>query len=167
MEIKGFIDEDFCNFQLPSMYIAFPHCSFKCDKENGYDLCQNARLAKEKSMYIEKEELIERYLKNDLTKAIVFGGLEPFDDSLSIVPFIDCLRWQYQCNDPIVIYTGYTEEEVINFPCWEDIKKYNNIIIKFGRYRPNQKPHFDEVLGVKLCSDNQYAKEFNHEDTPV
>jgi hypothetical protein len=34
---------------------------------------------------------------------------------------------------------------------------YKNIIIKYGRYIPNQTPHYDEVLGVYLASDNQYA----------
>ena len=35
---------------------------------------------------------------------------------------------------------------------------YKNIIIKYGRYIPNQTPHRDEVLGVNLASDNQYAE---------
>ena len=35
---------------------------------------------------------------------------------------------------------------------------YSNIIIKFGRFIPNREPHFDEVLGVNLASNNQYAK---------
>jgi hypothetical protein len=43
---------------------------------------------------------------------------------------------------------------------WKNIKNCGNIIVKFGRYRPNQEPHFDKVLGVELASDNQYAKEF-------
>lgn len=55
----------------------------------------------------------------------------------------------------VVIYTGYTQDEV------EDevklLSEFENIIIKFGRFRPNQTPHRDEVLGVNLVSDNQYA----------
>jgi len=35
-----------------------------------------------------------------------------------------------------------------------------NIIVKFGRYRPNQEKHYDKILGVFLASDNQYAKEY-------
>ena len=27
--------------------------------------------------------------------------------------------------------------------------------LKFGRFKPNHTPHYDEVLGIKLCSDNQ------------
>ena len=52
-----------------------------------------------------------------------------------------------------------TEEEVKEKFNW--IYLYKNIIIKYGRYRPNQKPHYDEVLGVNLISDNQYAKAYN------
>ena len=38
------------------------------------------------------------------------------------------------------------------------LKKYDNIIIKFGRYLTNQKSKFEPLLGVTLVSDNQYAK---------
>ena len=37
------------------------------------------------------------------------------------------------------------------------LSRFDNIIIKFGRFVPNQTPHCDEVLGVKLVSNNQYA----------
>ena len=40
----------------------------------------------------------------------------------------------------------------------EKLKQFRNIIVKFGRYRPGQKPHMDEVLGVELANDEQYAK---------
>ena len=36
--------------------------------------------------------------------------------------------------------------------------KWENIIIKFGRYIPNQEKHYDDVLGIELASDNQYAE---------
>lgn len=41
------------------------------------------------------------------------------------------------------------------------LKKYKNIIVKFGRYIPNQKKHFDPVLGVELASDNQHAEKLS------
>jgi hypothetical protein len=147
------------------MFLIFPTCSFKCDRECGKPICQNSSLVQESEIEIETRELIYRYIKNSITHAVVCGGLEPMDSWDDLWSFICVFRGFSK--DPIIIYTGYTEEEVMAFPCWEDIKKYSNIIIKFGRYRPNQNPHFDEVLGVKLCSDNQYAKEFNHEDTPM
>ena len=34
---------------------------------------------------------------------------------------------------------------------------FKNIIIKFGRYIPNQQAHYDDILGVNLASNNQYA----------
>ena len=34
---------------------------------------------------------------------------------------------------------------------------FENIVCKFGRYRPGQKSHYDPILGVNLISDNQYA----------
>ena len=36
--------------------------------------------------------------------------------------------------------------------------KVYNIIVKFGRYFKGDKPHYDEVLGIKLASNNQYGK---------
>ena len=175
MKIKGVIEEDFVNFKLPSMYIAFPSCTFKCDKENKCQLCQNWSLTKEPTKEISKEDLIERYIKNPLSEAFVLGGLEPFDSEFDLFSFIDCVRRKYECNDPIVIYTGYTEEEIekgrfgtkyseeMQKQYWKDIKDSGNIIVKFGRFRPNNEPHFDDILGVNLSSDNQYAKLYKGE----
>ena len=38
------------------------------------------------------------------------------------------------------------------------LKKYKNIIVKFGRFIPNQEKQYDEVLGVYLASNNQYGE---------
>lgn len=171
MKIKGITDECFSDYKLPAMFIAFPKCSLKCDKENGTNYCQNSKLLEEKTSDIDKKVLIERYLKNPLTKAVVCGGLEPFDSELDLLPFIDCLRRQYECNDKIIIYTGYTEEEITTghwgngtpeeqIHYFNSLIDYGNIIIKYGRFRPNEEKHFDEILGVNLSSLNQYAKEY-------
>ena len=61
-----------------------------------------------------------------------------------------------QCNDVIVIYTGYNKKE--DFLVENMIRKYHNIIIKWGRYIVGHKPHYDEALGIMLASDNQYAE---------
>ena len=175
MIVKGIIDEDFVNYRKPSMYIAFPRCTFKCDKYNQCEICQNSSLAKEKDIEITKEALIERYLANPITQAIVLSGLEPFDSVLDLISFISCVRNDYKCNDDIVIYTGYTEKELTsghydggtpevltNF--YQFICGFPNIIIKFGRFVMSDTPHFDEVLGVSLASNNQYAKEVSQHD---
>ena len=48
------------------------------------------------------------------------------------------------------------EEEIKNQ--LQYLRAYRNIIVKFGRFVPNQQSHYDETLGVYLASDNQYAK---------
>ena len=159
MLIKGLKDEDFVNYKKPSMFIIMPYCSFKCDKENGCNLCQNSRLAQEPEMNMPIFAIVARYKENPITKAIVCGGLEPFDSSYNLSNLVHVFR-QYT-NDDIVIYTGYTEEELAENEAHKTICGYSNIIIKYGRFRPNQQPHYDEVLGVKLTSDNQYAKRYN------
>ena len=154
MLIKGLTDEDFVNYKKPSMYIAFPNCSFKCDREAGCAICQNSALANEMDIDISLIEIVSRYVKNPITKALVFGGLEPFDSMVDLFAIIIELR--NYTNDDIVIYTGYTEQEIKRHV--NKLQQYKNIIIKFGRFVPNQEKHYDEVLGVELASPNQYAR---------
>ena len=157
MIIKGITDEDFVNYKKSSMMIAFPYCTFKCDKECGRVVCQNSPLANEPNIEIETEQLIERYLNNGITEAIVCAGLEPLDSFDELSKFILYLRDQYHCNDDVVIYTGYNKEEIPKNHI-KELSNCINVIIKYGRYIPNQEPHYDEVLGVNLASDNQYAE---------
>ena len=159
MIIKGIIDECIGDYKKTSMYVAMPYCSFKCDKENGMSLCQNSNLSNEPNIEISFEDLILRYKQNPLTEAIIFSGLEPLDSFEDINNFIKMFR--LFSDDDIVIYTGYTENEILTRFQGSAILREKNIIIKCGRYRPNQKPHYDELLGVNLASDNQYAVRYN------
>ena len=154
MIIKGIIDEDFINYKKPSMIIEFPYCSFKCDHECGQQVCQNSSLVNEPNISISIYKIIDRYLHNPITKAIVCQGLEPFDSKDDLYVFLDCFR--KQTGDPVIIYTGYTEKELQSEI--SILQNLGNIIIKFGRFIPNKPHKFDEVLGVELASDNQYAK---------
>ena len=158
MKIKGLVDEDFVNYKKPSMYIAFPQCSFKCNKECGRQVCQNMSLINEKNIDINIKEIINRYINNPITKAIVCGGLEPFDSWDDLKCLIINLR--YFSNDDIVIYTGYNETELskgkIDF-----FKLYPPIIVKYGRYIPNEDSYFNEELGVKLVGKNQYTVRYH------
>lgn len=156
MEIKGIIHEDFVNYKVCSMTIAMPYCTFKCDKECGSNVCQNSKLVKDPTLDIPAAKIIDQYLYNPLSHAIVFQGLEPFDSYNDIYYFIYALRFIFKNNDPVVIYTGYNKDEISSKI--DDLLKFSNIIIKFGRYIPGQKPHYDEILGVNLASDNQYAE---------
>lgn len=156
MIIKDIIDEDFVNYKKPSMTIAFPYCSFKCDKECGRAVCQNSPLINEPNIDISYDDICKRYLNNPITEAIVFQGLEPIDSISDVINLIMWFRIKYNCLDDIIIYTGFNKDEID----WviDKLKWMDNIIIKYGRYIPDQKPHYDEVLGVNLASDNQYAE---------
>ena len=156
MILKGISTENITDYKKICLYLAFPHCSFKCDKEAGCNVCQNSALASSANIEINEDKIIDNYIKNDLTSAIVFGGLEPFDDVDQLFSFIKKLR--EKTNDEVVIYTGYTKEELSQMGYINQLKNYPNIIIKFGRFIPNQEKHFDEILGVSLASLNQYAE---------
>ena len=155
MLIKQLVDEDFINYKKPSMFIGFPTCTFKCEKECGEHCCQNSALAQTTPIYVDINTIVHRYIKNPITHSIVCGGLEPFDSWDDLLQLIVALR---NCtNDDIVIYTGYDENEVQSK--LTVLKKFSNIIIKFGRFIPNQVSHYDDILGVNLSSNNQYAKD--------
>lgn len=159
MLIKSIKDEDFVNYKKPSMYIATTTCTFKCCKECGNDgsMCQNMPIYSMPNIDFDNAKLIQRYLRNDITSAIVISGLEPFDTFEDMLTFVQELR--QHTYDDIVIYTGYNEDEVADKI--KQLKVYKNIIVKFGRYIPNQESHFDKVLEVELASLNQYAKKIS------
>ena len=156
MRIKTIKDEDFINYKVPSMFIGTISCGGKCCIESGVPIstCQNDFWRSAKVIDIPDDQIVNRYLLNQFTSAIVFGGLEPFeqfDELLSLVK-----KFREKTTDTIVIYTGYNEDEIT-----EEIELLSDvpgIIVKFGRYIPNAKPKFDVELGVTLASDNQYAK---------
>lgn len=154
MIIKGVRDYDISNFKIPSLFIAFPNCTFKCEKECGMQVCQNSTLATSPNIDISIEKLVEIYDSNPLTKAVVMGGLEPFDSFEDIIKFLCVFREKH--NDIVVIYTGYNKGEIQKkIAC---LMPYKNIIIKYGRFIPNDTPRYDNILGVELASHNQYAE---------
>lgn len=158
MKLRGLIEEDFTNYKLPSMFLITPYCDFKCCTELGNNICQNLDIIKEPIVEIDADKLIKRYFQNSITGAIVFGGLEPIykDYFEEVYNFIDKLRSDYECFDPVVIYTGYYPDEIVDE--LSRLSKFYNIIVKFGRFIPDQEPHFDEILGVNLASNNQWAE---------
>lgn len=154
MLVKDILYEDFINYKKPSMFIAFPRCDFKCEKECGERVCQNGALAKSPDIDIDVDIIVKKYLNNPITKAVVCGGLEPFDSWSDLLLFIEKFREKSQ--DDIVIYTGYNKEEIVDRI--NILKQFPNIIIKTGRFVPGHEKHYDEVLGVYLASDNQKAE---------
>jgi pyruvate-formate lyase-activating enzyme len=120
-------------------------------------MCQNSEIAQQKTHQLSNSKIIKRYLNNSLTSAIVFGGLEPMLQFDELFDFVKDFR--EVCDDDIVIYTGYYENEIeekIN-----KLKEFKNIIIKFGRFIPGQRSHLDKILKVKLANKEQYAKKIS------
>ena len=154
MLIKGIISEDFVNYKKPAMTIMFPHCNgFKC----GAEYCQNSPLSKAEDIEMDISDIVIRYLNNPITESVVMQGLEPFDSWNDLIELVKQLR--ESTDDDIVIYTGYYKNEVIEKI--NELSKYTNIIVKFGRYIPNQEKHYDEVLGVYLASSNQKGEKIS------
>ena len=154
MIVKAVIDEDFVNYKKPSMFIAFPRCDFKCERECGIACCQNSDLARSPDIEIDCQKLVERFLQNPISEAVVCGGLETFDTFDDLIYFIRAFREKSDAE--IVVFTGFSRVEVDDKI--DVLSSFKNIIVKFGRYIPGQKPHYDEVLGIELASDNQYAE---------
>ena len=153
IKIKQLSIGDFVNYKKPSLLIGLPYCSFKCEKESGIACCQNSELAASPIIYTTTDRLVEIFDNSDICEAVVFGGLEPFDSWIELLDFIKTFRVNH--NSDIVIYTGYNKHELSELYMLRMLK---NITVKFGRFKPNNKPHFDSVLGVNLISDNQYAE---------
>lgn len=156
MIIKAIETEWFQDYKVPSMFIAFPKCSFKCERECGVCCCQNSTLTKRDDIHITLDEIVRQYKRNPITKAIICGGLDPMDSFDDLHDLVRCVRIEHNIDDDIVIYTGYTRDEVEERV--KILKEYKNIVVKFGRFIPNGTKRYDDVLGVRLASDNQYAE---------
>jgi len=156
MHLKGIVAEDFINYKEPSLFLITCYCDWKCCREGSFpeSVCQNNSMNNQPISDINNNNLIEFYRNNPITKAIVFGGLEPFMQWEELYEFIEMFRKRF--SDTIVIYTGYNKDEIVDKV--NQLKQFENIVIKYGRYIPNHKPHYDAVLGVFLASDNQVAE---------
>ncbi len=170
MKLVNLIEEDFTNYKKPGIFLGFPLCSGKCNKDALKVVCQNQALRGAKLIDISAEEIIDRYSSNPITKCLICGGLEPFDSMDDLIDI--CKKWSEKFyrpdsligRDKIVIYTGYYPFEIVGKIMELNSKCNNNrnIIIKYGRFIPGCKPHKDPILGVDLASDNQYAEFIGH-----
>lgn len=149
--------EDFVNFSKPSLFLITSFCDWKCCREQNLDIsiCQNQPLCNQSIKEYSSMSIYNAYISNDISKAIVIGGLEPMLQFDEVYELISYFR-DHECNDFFIIYTGYYQEEIEDKI--KQLQEFPNIIVKFGRFIPNQEPHYDEILGVNLASSNQYAR---------
>jgi hypothetical protein len=126
MILKGVVDQDFVQYKKPCMTLMFPRCSFKCEIECGENVCQNGALAQARDIEVDTYAIAKRFLDNLMVNVLVCSGLEPFDSGKDLNRLISLLRF-CECDDDVVIYTGYTEEEIKERFSW--IYGHKNIII--------------------------------------
>lgn len=158
MHIKELVDENFQDYKKPSMFIGTGRCDWKCCNEQGLpiSICQNSAWGGKPEFWMEDEKIAQRYVQNPITSAIVIGGLEPLLQCTELLNLLKEIR--KVTGDDIVIYTGYYKSECKEFLYSLKDCGLSNIVVKFGRYIMNDKPRFDEILGVTLASSNQYAE---------
>lgn len=157
MIVKLVKQDDFVQYKKPCVVVCFPNCTWKCCTEAGIptSVCQNQEMCELKDIDITPEDVYNLYKESLFAESICCSGLEPmlqFDDVLSLLKYFR----EHDCNADFVVYTGYYRNEIEDKV--QEMAKYKNVIVKFGRYVPNQEKHYDEVLGVWLASDNQYAE---------
>ena len=157
MIVKLVKQDDFVQYKKPCVVVCFPNCTWKCCTEAGIptSVCQNQEMCELKDIDITPKDVYNLYKESLFAESICCSGLEPmlqFDDVLSLLKYFR----EHDCDADFVIYTGYYRHEIEDKI--EQLAKYKNVIVKFGRYVPNQARHYDEVLGVWLASDNQYAE---------
>lgn len=157
IHLKGVVMEDFVNYAKPSLFLITCKCDWKCCHEANIPItvCQNEPVVRQTTKEFLISSIYKAYIDNEITKAVVIGGLEPMLQFEEILSLLDYFRKQ-NCNDDFIIYTGYYKEEIKKEI--EQLKKYPNVILKYGRYKPNSVSYFDETLKITLASDNQYAE---------
>ena len=153
MLIKGITDEIFSDYSKTSMLIAVPVCTTRCwEKLNlSPTICQNHLLRREPNLSVSNKDIIDRYLENPLTSAIVFGGLDSWDSLDEIIEFIR--EFRLVSEDDCVLYTGRDLDIIEND--FGKLREFKNIYVKYGGYNPFLESVVDELTSVVLASSNQ------------
>ncbi len=160
MSVKEIVDENFQDYKKASMFVCANSCDFKCLTElnKNINICQNMKASRMPDFDIKISDIFDRYISNIITRSVVIGGLEPMLQINEVLSLIDYFR-KNNCFDDFVIYTGYYKYEIEK--SIQKLQNFKNIIVKFGRFVPDSVPRYDNILGVVLSSENQYAEKIS------
>jgi hypothetical protein len=143
--------EVYNDYKKVGILLASPRCSNNCKD------CQNHHLKNKEPEKYCIEDLINEITNNKFVKSVIFGGLDCFDSFEETLVFIK--KFRENNDEDIVLYTGKTESSLQNEI--KILKKYKNILIKFGEYNSNLEKIYDEIGGIWLASSNQYFKKIS------
>ena len=147
IKLKGLVDEDVVNYRKTSMFIIFPSCDFKCEKECGRAVCQNSSLAKAPILSYDDKEIIEENSKS-LIEAIVNmknGSVITIELEDGCVEYITRTKW-FDTNLIIVggigrikttTFTFYDDEEINAEKLVKDIEEIAGEKIILNRRKTN------------------------------
>ena len=154
MRVKD-IREVFGDYKKSSLLLSTISCDWKCEKEGltPTGTCQNCGSVAMETIEVDNKEVVKMFNNNNMVDAIIFAGLEPMLQIDEVLEFVELFRKTN--SEEVIIFTGYNLEEVQE--SISKLVKFKNVIVKFGRYIANSKPRYDEVLGIELASENQYA----------
>ena len=92
IHLKGVVMEDFVNYAKPSLFLITCKCDWKCCHEANIPItvCQNEPVVRQATKEFLISSIYKAYIDNEITKAVVIGGLEPilqFEEVLSLLDY--------------------------------------------------------------------------------
>lgn len=150
--------EDRVIYRLPSMVLYCCFCDFRCWPDKDNNPCANAPYGKYPIVDVSFDRILRSYKKRESTRAIAIAGFEPLAQFEEVKNLIEFLR-NGGVPDDVVIYTGYYPGEIKEQ--LDELRRFGNVVVKFGPFVPGLEGRYDEVLGVTLPSGNQYAERIN------
>ena len=164
---KAFADYYIESLNATESYKIAYNCSYNTARTNGARLLANANIkeyidevmsAKDESRIASQDEILQ--ILTDIARGVTEEEVVQFSQLGEELRTTRKPTIKDRMGMSSIDYaTLFKKEEILNHINW--LQQFENIIIKFGRYIPNQGKHFDEILGIWLSSDNQYAEEIS------
>lgn len=143
------VRETITDYRKSTLYLCGYICTLGCKD------CFHNELKKNHPTTLSIEKLFTDYISTTSCDAILFSGLNWLEQIEELFVLIHYIRSNH-INKDIVIYTGYDKHEISDKIAM--LSKFDNIIIKYGRFDATLPPRYDDVLGITLASSNQWAE---------